>query len=235
MPNSFFQFKQFRIDQAQSAMKVTTEGCLFGALVATPHSPKRILDIGSGTGLLTLMLAQRYLDAEIDAVEIDKGAFEETKSNFLESPWSSRLKVHHCAIQGFETEHKFELIVSNPPFFKSSLKGNSTIENQAKHEQSLDQKDLLTTIEHLLDENGVCWVIYPEHEANTFAVGAEDFGLFLTERIDILNHPESRIFRVAQCYSKIKIPDTHRILHIKEKDDYSQDFKALLGPFYLAL
>lgn len=119
MPNTYFQFKQFRIDQDQTAMKVTTEACILGAWVDEQIPPQTVLDIGTGTGLLALMLAQKFPQAEIDAVEIDQGAFTQAHANFHSSPWPERLQVFHQRIQDFDPGKKYDLIISNPPFFKS--------------------------------------------------------------------------------------------------------------------
>ncbi|MEM8894752.1 MAG: methyltransferase [Bacteroidota bacterium] len=140
MPNTYFDFKQFRVDQGQSGMKVTTEGCILGAW-ARFNQPKRILDIGTGTGLLSLMLAQRYPTGIIDAVELDEKAAQQAKQNFRKSPWSSKLTAHHCCIKDFEAVNGrcYDLIICNPPFFKNDLKSTNSQKAKAIHNDNLSQ------------------------------------------------------------------------------------------------
>ncbi len=133
VPQDYFEFKQFVIHQGDCAMKVTTEGCLFGALVEGAN-PKRILDIGAGTGLLSLMLAQKYPSAKIHAVELDQKAHIQAQANFAKSPWAENLQIHVGRIQDFHPREKFDLIVCNPPFFKNSLHSNDKSKNLAIHD-----------------------------------------------------------------------------------------------------
>ena len=177
MPNAYFQFQQFKIDQAKSGMKVTTDACLFGAWVASEISrqddPNRILDIGTGTGLLSLMLAQRTKHSIIDAVEINELAFEEAQSNFKQSDWKERLNVYQSAIQNFVSDHKYDIIISNPPFFAQSQKGLSESKNQALHASDLLAEELLISIGKFLTENGSFYLLFPEREMDQFIELAE--------------------------------------------------------------
>lgn len=235
MPNNYFQFKQFRIDQGDCAMKVTTEGCLFGALITKNKSPKRILDIGTGTGLLALMLAQKFPAAEIDAVEIEHSAFEQATSNFQASVWHENINAYFVDIRDFQSKEKYDLIVSNPPFFRNSLLGLSDSTNTAKHQGQLNQSDLLNCVERLLDSSGEFWVIYPEKESKGFDALAENRNFFLKNKISVLNQPNSSVFREIQSFSKIANELSESTLIIKENGKYTSQFEQLVHPFYLNL
>ena len=149
MPNQFFKFKQFTIDQDQCAMKVCTDSCLFGAWVAEyleqeKNSLKTILDIGTGTGLLSLMLAQKTT-ANIDAVEIEEAASLQASNNFLASPWNNRLQVYHAPIQLFKPIHpkSYVFIICNPPFYENNLKTDNQLKNLALHSEALSLANLI--------------------------------------------------------------------------------------------
>ncbi len=161
MPNTYFQFKQFRINQDKSAMKVTTEGCLLGA-IAEKAGAEQILDIGSGTGLLALMLAQRTT-AHITTVEADVDSFKQAKENIEESPWSSRVSIKNETIQDFAAQStgRFDLIVSNPPFYTNYLPSDDLQLNLAKHTYSLSMNDLVEVEDKLMAAGGLFYVLYP--------------------------------------------------------------------------
>src|SRR6476620_3970566 len=140
MSNTYFRFRQFTVHQERTAMKVCTDACLFGAWVASEirnEDLERVLDIGAGTGLLSLMIAQNS-DAVIDAVEIDDHAYSQVVDNFSSSPWNDRLRVHHCSVQQFEPGCKYDLVISNPPFYEHSLRSPDSKKNMAMHSTHLD-------------------------------------------------------------------------------------------------
>ncbi|MEP4533286.1 MAG: methyltransferase [Cyclobacteriaceae bacterium] len=236
MPNNYFQFKQFRILQGECAMKVTTEGCLFGAMIA-PIKSGRFLDIGAGTGLLSLMLAQRSAESVIDAVEIDSQAAEQARTNFMDSPWANRLTCLQTSIQHFLAPEKYDLIISNPPFFKESLKGSSKSKNVAKHEQSLDQSDLIASIDRLLADNGRFWVLYPPLEAEQFADLAGVWGYEKMTCIHVYDKPGSKMIRIVQQFGRESDGECNpQDFHIKtDSESYSNGFSSLLAPYYLHL
>ncbi|MEM9340902.1 MAG: methyltransferase, partial [Bacteroidota bacterium] len=166
MPNTYFQFKKFRIDQVRSGMKVTTDSCLFGAWIANhikKHHPEpsKVLDIGTGTGLLALMMGQVTQNTRIDAIEMNEESFCEAKENFENSKWSDRLAAYHTSIQNFQPQEKYDLIICNPPFFKDNLKGAKRNKNQAIHNDSLSIDDLSKGINELLTRDGSAYVMYP--------------------------------------------------------------------------
>ncbi|MCR9253780.1 MAG: methyltransferase [bacterium] len=233
MPNSYFQFKQFRIEQGGSGMKVTTEGCILGSWVNAENA-SNILDIGAGTGLLSLMIAQRS-NATIDAVEIDENAAEQTKLNFEKSPWPNRLQLFHNSIQDFKSEKKYDLIVSNPPFFSNHLKNQNQQKNKALHDDLLNQEDLLNSISNLLDDNGNAYILLPEHESRQLETNASKLGFYVIEKLEVYNQPNGRVFRVISKLSNKHLEQTIKKLVIREGNEYSGVFKKLLKEYYLAL
>lgn len=235
MAQSYFQFKEFLIRQSRSAMKVTTEGCLFGALV-TASTPTNILDIGTGTGLLGLMLAQRYKKAQITGIEIHSPAAEEAELNRAASPWSDRIKIIGEDARVFRFEDPFDMIVSNPPFFQESLRSSLTARNQAKHETSLTMDNLLNIVNQNMAGTGVFWVIYPRFEALDFHRRAVQSGLHLQDEIMVFDRVERSELRRVQSFG-FKPKEVRRKQLIIKKNDgkYTLDFVQLLKPFYLHL
>lgn len=181
MGNSHFQFKQFSIQQDRCAMKMSTDAVLLGAL-AHQDNAALILDVGAGTGVIGLMLAQRFPGARVHGVEIDEQAHIQAAQNFQASPWKDRLEGYHAAFQDYVQSHaktKYDLIVSNPPYFSNQLKSPNVRRNLARHDDQLSLKDLLQGVKQLLSEEGLFWLILPLKEMNLFknmAVGA-DFSL----------------------------------------------------------
>ncbi|WP_258103715.1 tRNA1(Val) (adenine(37)-N6)-methyltransferase [Marinoscillum sp. MHG1-6] len=235
MPNSYFQFKQFRVEQGKAAMKVTTEGCIFGGLVEVQDSCVRVLDIGAGTGLLSLMIAQKRTNVEIEAVEIEQDAYDQCQHNFSQSPWTNRLQVIHHSVQNFKAEGDYDLIISNPPFFKNSLKGAQKNEQLAKHELGLTQRDLIDVVIRLLSDDGAFWVLYPEQEADQFQQLALLKGLYCQKEWIIRNHSQGPAFRIVRSYSKKGSSFSSLEFVIKNEGEYTPQFINLLSDFYLAL
>lgn len=237
MPNSYFQFKQFRIDQGDAAMKVTTEGCLLGAwAAATARVPRSILDIGTGTGLLSLMLAQQFGSAQVDAVEIDESAYNQAMANFAASPWAGRLSVAGEPVQVFESDRKYDLIISNPPFFHNSLKATSGPANQARHSDSLDTEGLLGAIARWLTDEGQAFVLYPEREMRQFTRAAPAHGLHVAARLRVFNTEGGPVFREIACLTRNRQQLMEEELVIKAADgSYTPGFGRLLRPYYLHL
>jgi len=234
MLNAFFQFQQFRIEQAESGMKVTTDACLFGAWVATQlGNPSRILDIGAGTGLLSLMLAQKTSDSIIDAIEIDASASIEARNNFISSPWKDRLQLTHQAIQSFNAVGRFDVIVSNPPFYEGSQQGNSASRNKALHETTLTQEELFDAFKQHLRPEGRFFILYPEHEFNQFErlVSAT---FYCVEKVVVRNKVADSVFRIMGTFQKKSKPPVISELIIRHADQrYTDDFWRLLSAYYL--
>ena len=245
MRNTFFQFKEFIVHQHKSGMKVCTDSCLFGAWIADKiafnsssekeqGSPSKILDIGTGTGLLALMLAQKST-AEIYGVEIENNAFEQAKENFSASPWTNRLKAFHSDIKEFDPSEKFDLIISNPPFFENDLKSTTHHKNLAKHHDGLLLKDLLISIENLLTELGKFALLIPFNRDEEIISLAETLGFFLEEKILVKQTPKHDYFRAMHLFGRGKkeVKKSAEIIIRNEKGLYSAEFQFLLQDYYL--
>jgi len=235
LPNSYFQFKQFRIEQDQAGMKVTTDGCLFGALIK-PISAGTILDIGTGTGLLSLMLAQRT-DAHIHAIEIGQQVAEQANDNFSSSPWASQLKVQHTSLQEFTSLQRYQQIVCNPPFFKGNSMGNSQKKNHAIHDDLLPMDELLATSLELLAPSGTLWLMYPPYEMSLFEKKAHLNGLYTLKWIAIRNTQNNTPIRIIASFSRKKdiSQDKSMVVIRNEHNEYTEEFEHLLKPYYLHL
>lgn len=236
MSNSYFQFKQFRISQEKAAMKVCTDSCIFGAWI-NPGKAKEILDIGTGTGLLSLMLAQKS-SARIDAVEMEPDAYEEAKNNFNKSKWKDRLNLYHQRIQDYaqSQERKYDLIMSNPPFFKGQLKSPDIKRNIALHSEFLTVNELLSSIRKLLKENGKLFILLPPEEFLEFTQAVSNIDLFLNKRIIIQDKINLPVFRIAGCFSYKEVPIKEEALIIKKPDgSYTDNFISMLKDYYFYL
>ncbi|HRH61625.1 MAG TPA: methyltransferase, partial [Chitinophagaceae bacterium] len=191
MSNNYFRFKQFTIHQDKCAMKVCTDACLFGSLITqfliSNHNLLHVLDIGAGTGLLSLMYAQKNSAAIIHAVEIDEGAAQQAIENFTVSPWKERLELHNTSIQQFSNTviQQYNLIISNPPFFENDLKSGNHKRNLALHSSELSFEELLEAISKLLAADGVFAVLVPYHRADEMLELAAAKNLFLMHHINV--------------------------------------------------
>ncbi len=236
MSNNWFQFKQFRIDQGQCAMKVTTDACIQGAWTPLPRTVKRILDVGTGTGLLALMLAQRHESALIDAVEYDATAADQAKENVSLSPWSERITVRCSDIRSFETSEKYDLIICNPPFFDNALLGPKNKKNTARHTIALSKEELADAIIKYLTPNGHCSILLPVPEYKYWLSVAEKFGLFPREILLIRHRPRSepkRIVAIMQQGVAGSGGEDHQLTIMHEDGTYTDQFGEMLRPFYL--
>lgn len=235
--NSFFQFKQFRIDQDKTAMKVTTDACILGGLVSSELSPKTILDIGAGTGLLSLMMAQKFPEALIQAVEIDQSAYLQARKNIENSFWKDRIRLFNTPIQEWVSKESFDLIVCNPPFFHRSLTSPDLQINLARHGDSLSQEDLVQELEKRLAPDGTVYVLYPEAEGISFSASLKN--LSVNEVIGIYNHPKDvdrNVFRQVRRLSFDKRTVEERTFCIRNNNkEYTDSFTELLSDYYLYL
>ena len=234
--NQSFQFKQFVVNQDRTAMKVCTEACILGSYVAVSAAGK-ILDIGTGTGLLALMLAQRVSeDTTIHAIEIDQTAFEQAQENVRNSPFASKIQVFHQAIQDYSNHcsEQYDLIVSNPPFYQQHLRSPDNKRNQALHAQTLTFSELTDAVSKLLAPNGTFVVLLPAFEMQQKTKILANRDLFPQQQLVIKNQVDGVIFRLITTFGFIENTPTSTELVIRDKTGgYSSDFVALLKDYYL--
>lgn len=247
MASKPFQFKQFRVAQDRCAMKIGTDGVLLGAWVSLPNTTDSILDIGTGTGVIALQLAQRSTASTIDAVEIDEDAYEQSTDNFENSPWGDRLFCYHASAQEFasEIEDTYDLIVSNPPFHSPPLgemqeaeRGNVMPENRkkARFNDALPFEHLLVCAAHLLAENGTFAVILPKKEELSFISTAKSQGLFPNRICRVKGSPTSEEKRslIELSFKETQIVTEKLIIEI-ERHKYTKPYEDLVSSFYLKM
>ncbi|KQS33738.1 tRNA1(Val) (adenine(37)-N6)-methyltransferase [Dyadobacter sp. Leaf189] len=235
--NTHFQFKQFTVQQDQCAMKVCTDACVLGAWVDVENAD-RILDIGSGTGLLSLMVAQRNTYAAIDAVEIEAEAFYQAGENVENSPFNGRITLFHAAIQDFTSEHLYDLIITNPPFFQSDLRSPAGKVNLAHHAEALDFVSLLASIKRLLAPEGRFVILLPVDEGNQFRKMAAEQNWRLDQELTLFHQTDKKAFRVLMEFRNAASPTRDTVtetLNIYQEDGITHDpkFRELLKDFYL--
>ena len=202
MPNPYFQFKQFVIHQDRCAMKVCTDACIFGAWFAekTP-SYSLVLDVGSGTGLLMLMLAQKH-KGEIQGIELDLAAFKQLKENITQSPFRNELKAFPGDVRSYAFPQKFDFIITNPPFFEGDLPATSEAANLAKHSKELTLTALLTVIDANLKSAGAFGILLPYHRVDYFTALAASRGFALSEKLLVRQTPRHDFFRGILHFSR---------------------------------
>lgn len=238
MPNPYFQFKQFTVYHDLCAMKVGIDGVLLGAWAPVDCSTERVLDIGTGSGLIALMLAQRS-NAIIDAVDLDVGAVRQAEINVAASDWNSRIMVHHQSLQDFADKFKpvYDLIVSNPPYFRSSLKAPDEARNRARHADTLTHEELLKYASGLLKTTGRICVILPVTEGLQCIKSAEKFNLYCYQCVYVYPKPDSEAKRVLLEFGFTTRQTQLSSIEIEtaERHQYSAAFTALAKDFYLKL
>ncbi len=237
MANPFFEFKQFTVFHDRCAMKVTTEGCLLGAWFARQSiQAENVLDIGGGTGLLSLMLAQQFV-SKFYAIEIENNAFEQMKYNFKASPWNNRLEAIYGDITTFKSPRHFEFIISNPPFYENELKSSNGKRNMALHDAGLTLNKLMEVVVNLLANNGKFGILLPHAKADNCIRLAREKGLYLSSQLQVRQTPAHDIFRSILLFSRISQSEaTIQQMEIRDAlGGYSKDFSSLLQPYYLYL
>jgi tRNA1Val (adenine37-N6)-methyltransferase len=237
MPNPFFSFKQFTVYHDLCAMKVGVDGVLLGAW-SLVNDAQRILDVGTGSGLIALMLAQRSR-AEIVAVDLDEGAIRQAGMNFSNSPWNDRLRLIHLSLQDFAgtNPEKFDLIVSNPPYFVDSLKSPDESRSLARHAGSLSINDLLEASVKILNETGRICLILPVDEGFQCVKLAENFQLFCLQKVLIFPKPGKPAKRVLLefGFSDVETSVTSLTIENETRHCWSDDYISLTKDFYLKL
>ena len=227
-----FRFKQFAVEQEDVAMKVGTDGVLLGAW-ANSDNVKRILDIGTGTGVIALQMAQRNPIAHIHAVEIDDTAAKRARANFDLSPWAERLTVEQTAVQEFGPSKKFDLIVSNPPYFVDSLLPPDAKRSTARHTHDLTFEELDSAVCRLLDDNGKFALILPVTEFEKYLALTQ---LHLVRRCDVCPVEGGAIKRIMGEFAKqptTEIEIETIAIERGRRGDYTDDYRALTKDFYL--
>lgn len=233
-----FKFKQFTVVQDKCAMKIGTDGVLLGSWTSIIQQPFSILDIGSGTGVISLMLAQRCHAELIDAIEIDDDAYEQCTENFENSSWNDRLFCYHASLEEFvvEIDDKYDLIVSNPPFYSDDYKSDNIQRDMARFQDALPFEHLIESVTQLLSESGVFSVIIPFKEEETFIGLAKDFGLFNNRITRVKGNPNSEIKRslLEFSFTKDKV-ETNELIIETERHQFTQDYINLTKDFYLKM
>ncbi len=234
--NNSFQFKQFRIIQERSAMKVGMDGVLLGAWI-DPSGAERILDVGTGTGLIALMMAQKNPFAAVDALEIDQEAFQEAGLNVQQSAWSDRIKLECCDFREFAVRSKqnYDLIVCNPPFFANGVKAPVQNRVLARHADSLPLDVLLSGATALLHDNGRIALILPFESLQEIEQLAVSNHLFVSRLCRIKPNPQKPIFRILiELTNQVcEISNECLMIEYEKHHDYTQEYKDLTKDFYL--
>jgi len=236
MSNQPFVFKQFKIAQDKCAMKVGTDAVLLGAWVNASNA-KTILDIGTGTGIITLMLAQKS-GAKIDAIDIDRNSYEQAKENADACLWKDRISIYHKSLQQYstESEKKYDLIVSNPPYFVDSSKALEEARTNARHTDQLEYIELLNGVLKLLNPTGKFYVILPKKESEQFCEMAAENKLFLTKQTKVITRtdkPEKRLLMRFEFTNRAFSEDSI-VIEKDERHSYTDEYKELTKEYYLA-
>lgn len=236
-----FQFKEFKVQQDKTAMKIGTDGVLLGAWCSIDNFPDAILDVGSGTGIIALMLAQRSDSMTIDAVEIDENGYEQTVENFEQSDWGDRLYCYNSSFQEFakaiaEEQETYDLIVANPPFYTDDFETKNVARNKARFTSSLPFEDLIKNAVKILSEDGVFSLIVPFKEEEEITRLSNAHSLFLNRKCTVQGNPKSEIKRVLLEFSfhQAEVISEHLIIEIK-RHKYTKEYINLTKNFYLKM
>lgn len=233
-----FKFKQFSVNQDQCAMKIGTDGVLLGAWASLKTNPFAILDIGAGTGVLGLMLAQRSTAEVIDALEIDDDAYEQCVDNFEQSPWGDRLFCYHASLEEFaeEIDDEYDLIICNPPFYAEDYKTENESRDLARFQDAMPFEHLLQSVSILLAPEGTFHVIIPFNEEAKFIALAKTFLLFPNTICHVKGNPESEVKRSMLQFSFSESETQVETLTIETKrHQYTEEYINLTKDFYLKM
>jgi len=236
-----FQFKEFKVHQDKTAMKIGTDGVLLGAWCGLENFPDSILDIGSGTGVIALMMAQRSDAMTIDAIEIDENAYEQTVENFENSDWADRLYCYHAAFQDFakeiaEEEETYDCIVSNPPFYTDEFESEDKARNTARFTSSLSFAELIFGVVKILSKNGVFSLILPFKEEQLFIEIATKYNLFVNRICRVQGNSSTAIKRSLLEFSfhQTEIEEEHLIIETS-RHQYTQEYINLTKDYYIKM
>jgi tRNA1Val (adenine37-N6)-methyltransferase len=236
---STFQFKQFSLEQDRCAMKIGTDGVLLGAWTSIENNPFSILDIGTGTGVIALMLAQRSQAEQIDALEIDEEAYEQSVDNFENSPWSDRLFCFHAGLDEFieEPEDEYDLIVSNPPFYSEDYKTETDQRDKARFQDAMPFEDLIEAADLLLSENGILSIIIPFKEEAHFLALAKESELYPMKITRVKGTPTTEVKRSLMAFTRNEISDfpIDELIIETARHVYTPEYIELTKEFYLKM
>ena len=236
---SKFQFKNFFVEQDRCAMNIGTDGVLLGAWAPIDNHPFSILDIGTGTGIIALMLAQRSAAQQIDALEIDEAAYEQATDNFENSPWNDRLFCFHAGLDEFieEPEDEYDLIVSNPPFYSEDYKTENESRDLARFQDAMPFEQLLEAADLLLSENGVFAVIIPFKEEENFIALTNEFELYPLRITRVKGTPTTEIKRSLLAFSRNKTTDLaiDELVIETARHQYTPEYIQLTKEFYIKM
>jgi len=238
MGNDWFEFREFRIDQPENVFRVGTDGVLLGAWAAAEHTKVRtILDVGTGTGLIALMMAQRFPEAIITAIEPDRASFEAAKTNVAASKWHSSVKVINSSLQEFAVscKGKFDLIVTNPPFFTGSLRNPDPVKASFRHAGELTTAAIIENSRRVMAERGILSVVLPWAEGNVMIAEAAASGLFCSGMLKVRPLHGSSFSRLLLEFTDRRVTPSVRILTMGHPSHggYTRDYTELTSQFYL--
>lgn len=233
-----FQFKEFSVEQDKCAMKIGTDGVLLGAWANIPKNTFSILDIGAGTGVIALQMAQRSHAELIDAIEIDEDAYEQCVENFENSPWNDRLFCYHASLEEFteEIDEPYDLIVSNPPFYNEDFTSAEAKRNTARFTEALPFNELIKNAAKLLSVKGIFCLIIPHKNQREVLQLAEEVGLYLQKITLVQGNENASVKRnlLQFGFTEVTLVETHLIIE-KERHEYTQEYQDLVKAFYLKM
>ncbi len=233
MGQNTFHFKQFSVKQDRCAMKVNTDGVLLGTW-ASGRGAARILDIGTGTGVIALMLSQQNPEAKITAIDIDEKAYLQAKENFAASLWNKNLVAQHIGLQNFSNETKFDVIISNPPYFIQDYKTEDEAKNVAKHSTALSYDELLEGINRLLSDNGKAFLIIPIFNLPLLQTKAENLEIYLTKLTEVtaVESKPPYVVLIQLERERREVVKSHLLIQ-KATGEFTQEYKELTKEYYL--
>ena len=230
-----FRFKQFNLIQENCPIKFGTDSMTLAGFVPILCNLETILDIGSGSGIISLIMAQRT-SALIDGIEIDQGGYSDMKKNFEYSKWPTRLYPHNISLQSFEPKKKYDLIISNPPFFNNSLKSNNQKKMNARHTSELSFEEISAFSKRHLSDKGYLAVILPNIESNTFIDCCTLHGISLIQKISIKSFPETEVIRNILIFStKLKKYSDDIVVIYKDEKIYTDQYEKMLSDYFITL
>lgn len=235
-----FRFKQFFIRQTLSTMKVNTDGVLLGAWSAKNAKANRVLEIGTGTGYIALMVAQKLREATIDAIDIDISAYRQALQNFTENELGSIIQCHHSSLQEFSkiSSVQYDLIISNPPFFTGGVFSDNENKANVRHTIKLSHSELLSGVRTLLDKEGVFDVILPTAEGLQLIGMASKYGLFLKNKTEVITRENKNVERLLLRFSKTNHAETitdQMLIKYEDSQQNSKEYIDLTKDYYLFL